>query len=74
MIFMTEKKLQAALQQALLQELPNILLTLEPKKQYILVVPPDLPLEQLQDAFEPFRGRQNLVVLQAQGVKLLEVS
>jgi hypothetical protein len=51
----------------------NMLLELDPNKYYILVVPLDVDQDQLKKEFEHLRGKVNITVLVASGVRLLEI-
>jgi hypothetical protein len=46
---------------------------LDPEKSYIMILPTDMPVKEVQDALVPFQGQLNLAVLFTDEVKLLEL-
>lgn len=54
--------------------LGDIVVTLDPSKFYIITIPTDLDLDQVRESFDSLRGKLNIIVLQADNVKVLELS
>lgn len=53
--------------------IPQIIINLDPKKHYLLVLPEDLDSQEVYNALQPLAGTINLLVLQANGIKIIEV-
>lgn len=52
----------------------QILISLDPNKHYLLVLPEDLDVETIAQAIQPLAGKANLLVLQAENIKIIEVN
>jgi hypothetical protein len=68
-----DKHLRKIMREELADVLRQAIIELDPNKHYILVVPTDIPDDQLRAAFAGFAGKQNLAVLSAENVRLIEL-
>jgi hypothetical protein len=55
-------------------QIGQVVVSLDPQKHYLLVLPDDLDAEEVAKAFQPLAGKVNLLVLQAKGIKIIEVT
>jgi hypothetical protein len=55
-------------------QIGQVVVSLDPQKHYLLVLPDDLDAGEVANAFQPLAGKVNLLVLQAKGIKIIEVN
>ncbi len=74
MILIGKKTIESTLDDLIKTRIGDVLHELDPKKTYILIVPETLEMAEINEAFQSLPDNLNLVVLRANGVKLLELS
>jgi hypothetical protein len=71
---LAEKWIRKLIRQELVDFLPSVLVSLEKDARYILVLPEDLNKDDLREALNVFNDDVNIMVVQAGGVKIIQLS
>jgi hypothetical protein len=72
--FMFVRWLKSIILSVIKDQIGQVVVSLDPQKHYLLVLPDDLDAGEVANAFQPLAGKVNLLVLQAKGIKIIEVN